>query len=95
MLNREGVVKVMDFGLAKVTGDHGVTRTGVRLGTAYYMSPEQILARPVDLRSDIYSLGATLYEILTAQTPFHADIRRLRRQLGCIRRSPAALSRPC
>lgn len=73
MLSREGVVKVMDFGLAKVTGDHGVTRTGVRLGTAYYMSPEQILAQPVDVRSDIYSLGATLYEILTAQTPFHAD----------------------
>jgi hypothetical protein len=73
MLNREGVVKVMDFGLAKVAGGHGVTRTGVRLGTAYYMSPEQILVKPVDLRSDIYSLGATLYEILTAQAPFHAD----------------------
>jgi len=73
MLNREGMVKVMDFGLAKVTGDHGVTRTGVRLGTACYMSPEQILVKPVDARSDIYSLGATLYELLTAQTPFHAD----------------------
>ncbi len=73
MLNRDGVVKVMDFGLAKVTGGHGVTRTGVRLGTAYYMSPEQILAKPVDVRSDIYSLGATLYEMLTARTPFHAD----------------------
>jgi hypothetical protein len=73
MLNREGIVKVMDFGLAKVTGEHGVTRTGVRLGTAYYMSPEQILVKPVDLRSDIYSLGATLYEVLTGQAPFHAD----------------------
>jgi serine/threonine-protein kinase len=73
MLNREGIVKVMDFGLAKVAGDHGVTRTGVRLGTAYYMSPEQILVKPVDVRSDIYSLGATLYEILTGQAPFHAD----------------------
>jgi serine/threonine-protein kinase len=73
MLNREGVVKVMDFGLAKVTGNHGVTRTGVRLGTAYYMSPEQILVKPVDARSDIYSLGATLYEILAGQAPFHAD----------------------
>ena len=73
MLNREGVVKVMDFGLAKVTGDHGVTRTGIRLGTAYYMSPEQILVKGVDVRSDIYSLGATLYEILTGQAPFHAD----------------------
>jgi hypothetical protein len=73
MLNREGVVKVMDFGLAKVTGNHGVTRTGVRLGTAYYMSPEQILVKPVDARSDVYSLGATLYEILAGQAPFHAD----------------------
>jgi serine/threonine-protein kinase len=73
MLNREGVVKVMDFGLAKVTGNHGVTRTGVRLGTAYYMSPEQILVKGVDFRSDIYSLGATLYEILAGQVPFHSD----------------------
>ena len=73
MLNRDGVVKVMDFGLAKVVGGHGVTRSGVRLGTAYYMSPEQILMKPVDLRSDIYSLGATLYEMLTGGAPFHAD----------------------
>jgi serine/threonine-protein kinase len=73
MLNREGIVKVMDFGLAKVTGNHGVTRTGVRLGTAYYMSPEQILVKGVDFRSDIYSLGATLYEILAGQVPFHSD----------------------
>ena len=73
MLNREGVVKVMDFGLAKVSGGPGLTRTGVRVGTAYYMSPEQILVKPVDVRSDIYSLGATLYEILAGQAPFHAD----------------------
>ncbi len=73
MLNKDGVVKVMDFGLAKVAGSHRATRTGVRLGTAYYMSPEQVLAKPVDARSDIYSLGATLYEMLTAQVPFHSD----------------------
>ncbi len=73
MLNKDGVVKVMDFGLAKVAGSHRATRTGVRLGTAYYMSPEQVLAKPVDVRSDIYSLGATLYEMLTAQVPFHSD----------------------
>jgi hypothetical protein len=73
MLNREGVVKVMDFGLAKVGGGNGVTRTGVRVGTAYYMSPEQILVKGVDFRSDIYSLGVTLYEILAGRAPFHSD----------------------
>src|SRR5450755_4364478 len=73
MLNREGTVKVMDFGLAKVAGNHGMTRTGVRMGTAYYMSPEQILVKPVDFRTDIYSLGATFYEMLTGRAPFHAD----------------------
>jgi len=73
MVNQDGVVKVMDFGLAKVSGDPRVTRTGVRLGTAYYMSPEQILMKPVDYRTDIYSLGATMYEMLTGRTPFHAD----------------------
>jgi len=72
MLNRDGIVKVMDFGLAKVAGSHGLTRTGVRLGTAYYMSPEQVLVKPVDARSDIYSLGVTLYEMLAGQVPFDA-----------------------
>jgi eukaryotic-like serine/threonine-protein kinase len=73
MLSREGTVKVMDFGLAKVMGDRSLTATGVRLGTIYYMSPEQILNKPADVRSDIYSLGATLYEILTAKVPFQGD----------------------
>jgi hypothetical protein len=70
MVNRLGIVKVMDFGIAKVMGVRGVTRTGVQMGTGWYMSPEQVLNRPVDIRSDIYSLGVTLYQMITAHVPF-------------------------
>ena len=73
MLNRSGVVKVMDFGIAKALGNHGMTRTGTRLGTACYMSPEQVLNHNVDVRSDVYSLGITLYEMLTGRVPFRSD----------------------
>lgn len=67
----EGAVKVCDFGLAKEElADHGVTRTGHVVGTPYYMSPEQCEARPVDARSDIYSLGATYYYLLTGTEPY-------------------------
>jgi predicted Ser/Thr protein kinase len=81
----EGVVKVLDFGLAKVLEDEpppsslansptltiGHTRTGVILGTAAYMSPEQAIGRPVDRRSDIFSFGAVLYEMLTGKRAFN------------------------
>src|SRR5690349_9959497 len=73
MVNRNGIVKVMDFGIAKVLGNRGMTRTGTQMGTAYYMSPEQVVNRGVDIRSDIYSLGVTLYEMLTANVPFTGD----------------------
>ena len=73
MLNQFGVVKVMDFGIAKVTGNQGLTRTGFQLGTLYYMSPEQIKGEPLDTRSDIYALGITLYQMLTARLPFESD----------------------
>jgi hypothetical protein len=73
MLNREGVVKVMDCGIAKALSARGVARTGAHLGTSLYMSPEQFLNRSVDSRSDIYSLGVTLYEMLTGKVPFSAD----------------------
>ena len=73
IVNRSGILKVMDFGIAKVVGSRGLTRTGTQMGTAYYMSPEQVLNKPVDIRSDIYSLGVTLYEMLTASVPFQGD----------------------
>ena len=73
MVNQQGTVKVMDFGIAKVMGSRGMTRTGTHMGTAFYMSPEQVLNRGVDIRSDVYSLGITLYELLSGRVPFESD----------------------
>jgi serine/threonine protein kinase len=73
MVNKQGIVKVMDFGIAKVAGDHALTRTGVQVGTVYYMSPEQVKSQAVDARTDIYALGVTLYELLTARVPFKGE----------------------
>jgi serine/threonine protein kinase len=64
----------MDFGIAKALGDRGLTKTGTRMGTIYYMSPEQVRAeKDIDQRSDIYSLGITLIEMLTGKLPFDTD----------------------
>jgi serine/threonine protein kinase len=73
MLNREGLVKVMDFGIAKVLGVTGMTRTNVQMGTAWYMAPEQVLNKAIDARTDVYALGITLYEMLSGIVPFSAD----------------------
>ncbi len=73
MRNKQGVVKVMDFGIAKLMGERGMTRTGTQIGTVFYMSPEQVKGQGADERSDIYALGVTLYEILTARVPFMAE----------------------
>jgi serine/threonine protein kinase len=69
MLTRNGVVKIMDFGIAKAVGNAKATRTGT-LGTPTYMSPEQIKGEGIDARSDIYSVGITLYQLLAGQVPF-------------------------
>jgi serine/threonine protein kinase len=73
MFNSEGVVKIVDFGLAKLAGASRVTKTGVTVGTPAYMSPEQARMLEVDHRTDIWSLGVVLYEMLTARLPFHGD----------------------
>jgi len=73
IVNREGVVKVMDFGIARVVGDSRLTKTGLAVGTLFYMPPEQIQGKDVDYRADIYALGLTLYELLTGTLPFKAN----------------------
>jgi eukaryotic-like serine/threonine-protein kinase len=84
MITQSGIVKVLDFGVAKLVGTEGAatdsvaptlsspagTRVGVVLGTPAYMSPEQAEGRPVDARSDVFSFGALLYEMLTGRRPF-------------------------
>jgi serine/threonine protein kinase len=70
MITQEGYAKLLDFGLAFQAADHSVTRPGFVLGSLHYMSPEQVRGERVDLRSDIYSTGVTLYEILTGRRPF-------------------------
>ncbi|HEX5885873.1 MAG TPA: protein kinase [Pyrinomonadaceae bacterium] len=66
-------VRVVDFGLAKLLADAGETSTGSIVGTPFYMSPEQCLGEPLDARSDVYSLGAMFYEILSGKKPFEAE----------------------
>ncbi len=75
MISKAGAVKVMDFGIARALADaqHRVTQTAAVIGTAQYLSPEQARGESVDARSDVYSLGCVLYEILTGEPPFVGD----------------------
>jgi len=73
MLTPDGVVKLMDFGIARTATDRALTATGTTLGSMYYMSPEQVKGQPTDARSDLYSLGVALYEMVTGQRPFKGD----------------------
>ena len=73
MIDRDGRVKVVDFGIARAAADDTLTQTGLVLGTASYLSPEQAQGLPVDARSDVYSLGCVLYQMLAGRPPFEAD----------------------
>jgi serine/threonine protein kinase len=73
LLNEDGQAKVTDFGIARSLDVHGVTQTGTVLGTSDYIAPEQARGQKVNPKTDIYSLGAVLYELLTGDVPFAGD----------------------
>jgi serine/threonine-protein kinase len=72
MLAESGIVKVMDFGLARMSGSEHLTNDGYMVGTPAYMSPEQVLGGEVDGRADLYAMGVVLYRLLSGQLPFKA-----------------------
>ena len=73
MLLKNGMIKVADFGIAKLPSAETVTVTDKAIGTVYYISPEQASGKPIDPRSDLYSVGVMLYEMVTGTLPFSAD----------------------
>ncbi len=73
MVTAEGVAKIIDFGLAKLENVASLTQTGTTVGTVAYMSPEQVRGEAVDARTDLWSLGVVLYQMLTARLPFRGD----------------------
>ena len=84
-------VRITDFGLARAVDDASLTRSGVVTGTPQYMSPEQTRSEAVDHRTDLFSLGSTLYALCTGHAPFRAPIRRWRCYCASAKSSPG----PC
>ncbi|HTS31823.1 MAG TPA: protein kinase [Bryobacteraceae bacterium] len=73
IVTRDGTVKIVDFGLARISGTDSLTKTGTTMGTAAYMSPEQAVHSEMDCRTDLWSLGVVLYEMLRGDVPFHGE----------------------
>ncbi len=73
IVTKDNQIKVMDFGIARTSGGSSITQTGTIIGTAQYISPEQAQGRSADPRSDLYSLGIVLYEMLTGKVPFDGE----------------------
>src|SRR5512135_337141 len=71
IISSEGIAKIMDFGISKsINETKDITKAGTKIGTIFYMSPEQIRGKPPTMQSDLYSLGVTFYEMLSGKTPF-------------------------
>jgi serine/threonine-protein kinase len=73
MVTRTGIAKLTDFGIASASSEQRLTRTGAAMGSLLYMAPEQIMGEAADARSDIYSLGITLYELITRKRPYEGE----------------------
>ena len=73
MIDNEGQVRILDFGIARATKSEAITEVGMMIGTPEYMSPEQVEGREVDQRSDLYSLGVILFEMVTGRVPFEGN----------------------
>ena len=72
MITKEGIVKILDFGIAKIINEevNKLTKTGLQIGTVYYMAPEQVQGKDVSFQTDIYSIGVTLYQLITGDKPY-------------------------